>query len=272
MPVRAHDLILLHGQPGLGSDWRRLTARLPSGIRTLAPDRPGYGANPRPAGDLADGVRAVLAELDSQGIERAVIAGHSYGGGVALATAALAPDRVEALILLASVGPRCLTTLDWVLAAPVIGPASSIGMFSLTPWIARSALRVLARWRAADFDPHRYPSWYVWGHSASEHASLWRVFLAEQRALVRQAGSFSEMAGRVTAPTLIIADPRDAVVPVRTAKALHKLMPQSRLLLVRGPGHHLPMRAADLIAREITEFLTAVDSGIAITGDATASC
>ena len=35
--------------------------------------------------------------------------GHSYGGGVALTVAQQAPERVEALVLLASVGPGCLT-------------------------------------------------------------------------------------------------------------------------------------------------------------------
>ena len=37
--------------------------------------------------------RAVLAELDARGIERAVLVGHSYGGGVALSAARLAPER-----------------------------------------------------------------------------------------------------------------------------------------------------------------------------------
>jgi pimeloyl-ACP methyl ester carboxylesterase len=50
----------------------------------------------------------VLDELDSRGINRAALAGHSYGDGVALSAASLAPHRVEAVVLLASVGPGCL--------------------------------------------------------------------------------------------------------------------------------------------------------------------
>ncbi len=267
MPVGAHNLILLHGQPGLGSDWQQVVTQLPAGIRAVAPDRPGYGSSPLPAGGLDANARAVLAELDDRGIERAVLAGHSYGGGVALATAALAPDRVEALILLASVGPGCLTGLDWLLAAPGVGPLSSLVMFALTPVFARAALRLLGRLRGPGFDPRRYASWYVWGHAGSERGKLWRVFLAEQRALVRQADQLARLAGEIAVPALILADPKDSVVPIRTASALERLLPDARLRLVRGPGHHLPMRAADTVAEAIVAFLTTLDSGIATTAE-----
>jgi pimeloyl-ACP methyl ester carboxylesterase len=39
----------------------------------------------------------VLHELDLAGLDDAILVGHSYGGGVALAVAALAPDRVRGL-------------------------------------------------------------------------------------------------------------------------------------------------------------------------------
>ena len=65
--------------------------------------------------------RAVLDGLDSRGITRAVLVGHSYGGGVALLAASLAPGQVEAVVLLASVGPACVTGWDRLLAAPGAG-------------------------------------------------------------------------------------------------------------------------------------------------------
>ena len=111
-------VVLLHGQPGSAADWQQVVSRLPDGVGVVAQDRPGYGASPRSAGGFTAGARAVLADLDARGIDRAVLVGHSYGGGVALATAQLAPERVEALILLAGVGPGCLTWADRVLAGP----------------------------------------------------------------------------------------------------------------------------------------------------------
>src|SRR5260370_37581160 len=108
-------------------------ARLPPTLHAVAVDRPGSSSSRQPAAGFAGNARAVLAELDSRDIARAVLVGHSYGGGVALSAASLAPHRVEALILLASVGPGCLNGWDRLLAAPGAGPASSLLAWPLTP-------------------------------------------------------------------------------------------------------------------------------------------
>ena len=47
-----------------------------------------------------------------------MLVGHSYGGGIALSVAALALQRVEALVLLASVGPGCLDRLGLAPGCP----------------------------------------------------------------------------------------------------------------------------------------------------------
>ena len=136
--LRAHDLVLLHGQPGSGADWEQVTGLLPATLHAVAADRPGYGSSLLPAGGFAANARAVLDELDSRGIQRAVLVGHSYGGGVALSAASLAPHRVEAVVLLASVGPGCVSGWDRLLAAPGAGPLCALVAWRLTPWIARA--------------------------------------------------------------------------------------------------------------------------------------
>ena len=111
------EVVLLHGQPGSGSDWRQVADQLPGTLRVVALDRPGYGTNRQRAGGFAFNARAVLAELDARGIERAVLVGHSYGGGVALSLARLAPGRGEALSLLASLKKWPLLMLAVFLAS-----------------------------------------------------------------------------------------------------------------------------------------------------------
>ena len=114
----ARELVLLHGQPGSPADWQQVAGRLPAQLHAIAPDRPGYGSSQLPAGGFAANARAILDDLDARGITRAVLVGHSYGGGVALSAVRLAPGRVAALVLLASVGPGCVTGWDRLLAAP----------------------------------------------------------------------------------------------------------------------------------------------------------
>ena len=143
-----HELVLLHGQPGSPADWQQVAARLPARLHAVAPDRPGYGSSPLPAGGFAANARAVLDDLDSRGIKRAVLVGHSYGGGVALSAASMAPSRVEAVILLASVGPGCVNGWDRLLAAPGAGQLCALVAWRLTPWIARARLAWLGGARA----------------------------------------------------------------------------------------------------------------------------
>jgi pimeloyl-ACP methyl ester carboxylesterase len=60
-------------------------------------------------------------------------------------------------------------------------------------------------------------------------------------------------------PVLLIADPADRVVPVQTSRRLAEMLPDSRLLLLAGVGHHLPRRAPRAVADAITAFLAAID-------------
>ena len=225
----AHELVLLHGQPGSPADWQAVIARLPPQLHALAADRPGYGASRRPAGGFTANAQAVLEDLDARGVQSAVLVGHSWGGGVALRAASLAPDRVQAVVLLAGVGPGCVTSLDWLLAAPGIGSLSSLLAFRWTPWIARARLAWLRRRHGRPLYPGESASLQVWGHAGAGGWPLWRTFLIEQRALLRELAELEAAAESIRVPVLLIADPADRVVPVKTSHRLAEMLPDARL-------------------------------------------
>ena len=202
----------------------------------------------------------MLAELDARGIGQAVLAGHSYGGGVALSVAELAPERVEALVLLASVGPGCLTGWDWLLAAPVAGEVCAVTAWSLTPWLARARLAALARARGRPIRAGEHVNWHIWGHAHHDHGPLWRSFLTEQRALVHELPGLTASLAGVAQPVLLIADPADTLISVSTTHQLAAALLDARVQLVSQIGHHLPRRGAPLIATAIADFLAALDS------------
>ena len=84
-PKDGFPVVLCHGFPELAYSWRhQLPALAAAGYRVLAPDQRGYGRTSRPekiedydmehlTGDLA-------GMLDAFGIEKAVFAGHDWGG------------------------------------------------------------------------------------------------------------------------------------------------------------------------------------------------
>ena len=101
---------LIHGIPGSVRDFRYLgPALVDAGLCAVRFDMPGFGKTPAhafpstKAPDRAAFVRGVMRAL---GFDRFAIAGHSFGGGVALLCAALFGDDVRALGCINSVGPR----------------------------------------------------------------------------------------------------------------------------------------------------------------------
>ena len=187
-----------------------------------------------------------------------MLVGHSYGGGVALSAASLAPERVAAVVLLASIGPGCVNGWDRLLAAPGTGQLCALVAWRLTPWIARARLARIRRRRGRPLRPDEHVNWQVWGHAGREYRPLWRTFLTEQRALLRELDELESAIPSVQAPVLLLADPQDTQVPVGTARRLVQTLPDARLQLVQGAGHHLPRRAADVVADAIVTFLATV--------------
>ena len=249
----------MHGQPGAASDWDDVVRELPPALENVTLDRPGYRANPRPAGSLEDNARWLLAELDAAAIADAVLVGHSYGGGVALTTAALVPDRVRGLVLVASIGPHCLDGWDRLLAAPVAGPVCALAAWWLTPWVARKRLSRIERIRQRPLASDEFLNWESWGNARHEHGAMWRTFLTEQRELVRHLDQLVDRFPRVVAPALILADPSDKMIPIATAEALHAALPGSRLVRIDTGGHNLPRRNPHAVAAEIARFYATLE-------------
>ncbi len=96
-------IIFVHGTPGSANGWVDYVLEPPLGTEVLALDRPGFGqSGPDEAvTSLAAQAAAVVALLPADG-RKAVLVGHSLGGAVVARVAADHPQRVQALVLLAS--------------------------------------------------------------------------------------------------------------------------------------------------------------------------
>jgi pimeloyl-ACP methyl ester carboxylesterase len=260
-PPGAHELVLLHGQPGTAADWQEVMARLPVQLHAVAADRPGYGASPRPAAGFKANAQEVLKDLDERTVASAVLVAHSWAGGVALQAAALAPDRIQAVVLLAGVGPGSVGIVDWLLAAPFIGPLSAQVMWRWTPWIARARLSWLSRRQGRPLDPGEHVALQVWAERSGPAEPLWRTFLTEQRALLGELAELESVLPSIGVPVLLLADPADQIVPIMTAERLAEELPDARLRLIAHAHHHLPRSAPGAVAEAIAGFLATIDAG-----------
>jgi pimeloyl-ACP methyl ester carboxylesterase len=93
--------VLLHGLASQRRFWNLVVPDLvASGLDVLALDQRGHGdSDPSAEGyPTAAVVSDVLEVMRSQGLAAATVVGHSWGGHVAIALAAAAPERVEAVV------------------------------------------------------------------------------------------------------------------------------------------------------------------------------
>ena len=108
--MTANSLVLLHGFTGSGANWAAHSARFQAaGLRVLAPDLPGHGANLPVSSDdyTMEAAAAQIAGLLEQEESGPVhLLGYSMGGRLALYFALHHPTKVRSLILESGAGDR----------------------------------------------------------------------------------------------------------------------------------------------------------------------
>ena len=102
-PGGSPPIVMLHGLSANAHCFSGLIAAgLSPTFRMIAPDLRGRGRTDKPATGytMADHAADVLGLLDALGLDRVVLAGHSFGGYVAIYLASKFPERIEKLIVI----------------------------------------------------------------------------------------------------------------------------------------------------------------------------
>jgi pimeloyl-ACP methyl ester carboxylesterase len=236
----AAPLVLLHAFPLERSMWRPVAGRLAAaGVPAVLVDLPGLGESPLPDGvpDLAVSADAVAGVLDALELPRAVVAGVSMGGYVALALARRHPGRLAGLALVDTKaeadGDAARTTRERV-AAAVEGPE---GTAALDPML-EALLGPTTRADRAEL--------------AGEVAAALRAARPEgvawsQRAMAARPDSTALLPG-ITVPAAVVVGAEDGLAPPAQAAAMAEALPDAVLTEIPRAGHLTPLEAPDAVA------------------------
>ena len=219
--------------------WDKQLESLPRSGRVLALDLPGHGqSDPVPHASVEAYARAVADVLVALGCAPVVV-GHSLGGSVAIALAALRPELVRGLVLIAScVKLPLVDSVGERLVAYLPGPLRRLLFFSM-------AKKVLL---ASDA-----PADAIAITMRELRACRPETLQADVRAA--RAMDLTPHASALDVPTLVLSGSRDRLTTPALAERLSALIPGSRLHIVDGAGHMLPLEAADRVNREIAAFV-----------------
>ena len=141
-----------------------MLALLERDFTVIAPDLLGHGDSAKPRGDYSLGAFASLLRdfMLALGHERATIAGHSLGGGIAMQMAYQFPERVERLVLVSSGGlgrqvtpvlravalPGAELVLPLLASKPLVNAGATVGALDRRASACAWA-RTSPRWRPA---------------------------------------------------------------------------------------------------------------------------
>lgn len=231
---RATPVVLLHGSPGGRFDFHGMLGPLARDRCAIAPDLPGFGTSTRALPDYSVHAHAAYVEAFLRALEipRAHVVGYSMGGGVAIALAARAPERVASLTLLAGLG---------------VQEQELFGRYGVNH--AVHGIQLAGLWLLTEGTPHfgLFDRLFL----GIEYAR--NFYDTDQRplrpALLRYQG-----------PALVHHGRHDFLVPLAAAVEHHRLLPQSELVVTEGDHFDVFARPAP-VAEVVIRFLAAVDAG-----------
>lgn len=221
--------------PGMMCD-----ARMWGGVPQALAPRPIHHALPT-AGET---MSAIAASILAAAPPRFALAGLSMGGIVAMEMLHQAPDRIERLALLdtnplaerpevrARRGPQVARAmagdLDGVMAQDMV-PSY---LADATDGVTQALCMDMARALGAD------------------------VFRRQSLAL-RDRADRTDTLARFTGPALVLMGEHDRLCPRDRHDLMHRLMPQSRLVVIAGAGHLPPLERPEPTIAALKDWLTA---------------
>lgn len=273
-----YPLLFVHGGPGSGCSPRHRRLFDPARCRVLLFDQRGC-ARSRPQGSVEANTSAhLVADIERLrthlGLDRWLVAGGSWGAGLALAYAAAHPAACSGLVLRAVFLGRA-SDVDWFFrGARQCRPQAWETLLRQAPPAAReNPLRWLHAGLQRDVAralPYAL-AWQAWeaalageadppAPDAAGAAALVHKYRVQSHYLVNAcfwgSSPLLERAATLGAvPAILVHGEDDAICPAQAARDLHAALPGSRLRWVPGCGHHpfapAMVRALDEAVRDM---------------------
>lgn len=243
-------LLLLNGGLMSIGAWDRIATPLEESFQVVRCDFRGQLLSPGvPEPRLEAHVEDVVRLLDSLGIERAHLAGASYGALTGTLLAALHPERVLSL--------AAITTTDRITPAM---------------WAETAQMREITREAAEGGDggrvldfllPRTYTAEYL--ESQKEPMGFYRHWVAALpevwfRGIAAILSSLEGLdltphLGSIRCPALVVAAEGDRTFPLEHARALAAGIPGARLEIVPGGSHGLIVEQPERVLELLLDFL-----------------
>lgn len=250
-------VLLIHGFGASRYSWRYVIEPLAQKYHVIAIDLKGFGESPKPRDDqysVYEQARLVRNFILENKLKNLHIIGHSYGGGVALATSIYLsishPDLQKSLTLIDSIAyPQDLPSFVKILATPILG--------SLIIYAIPNTFQVRNLLKKVYFNDNLIPQNAVdhYADNLSKPNAKYATLTSVRQMLPVDLQQFSENYANLTIPTLIIWSKEDEIVPLGVGERLHENLPNSKLIILNNVGHAVQEEEPSLVLPYLQQFL-----------------
>lgn len=247
---------MLHGLGGSTYSWRLVAPKLARRFRVVSIDLRGHGRSDKPFDTAyaptaqAELIRDAIRQL---GLRRVTVAGHSFGGLVALVAAvqqqAEGGGPIARIVLLnAPAYPQAFTPTVSLLRAPVLPYVALNLMPPQLPVLFALMTEAIGMGHITEQDisiysePFRSPE--------GVHA----LIQTARQIIPENADALTRAYPALRVPALVIWCRDDKVVPLATGRRLAATIPGSRLRILDGCDHITPEQKPGTAARLIGRF------------------
>jgi len=236
------SVVLIHGFPLNAMIWEPISELLIKDFTVITLDLPGFGSSPElPSGFSIDDVaKKVLDSLGTHGIVSATFLGHSLGGYVALAIAALRPNAVERLILLHSTA-YADTPVKKESRNKVI---KFIGEHGVTEFTSNFVSPLFARPDDNEIAEMRDIALSASASSVTGYTQA-----------MRDRPDRSDLLKNLDKPVLVIGGENDSVINLESLRKLVSISANIQLQMLAGTGHMGMIESPSETAQAIRNFI-----------------
>jgi pimeloyl-ACP methyl ester carboxylesterase len=242
-------LVFLHCWTGNRAFYFEQVARFSRDYRCICLDFPGHGESGECDDYSVESFGEMTVELMHRlGVERAVFAGHSLGGMVALYLALEHPEMVAGLMLLDTTSYLSQTIFQriFALAAVMLGTIA----YEISRTGFRHAKGLVAG--VAATHPLATPQSRI--ITARECSKVSNYSMARTLNNARRYNVTGRL-GEIRVPSMIVVGTGDLLADVRHAKVLARGLENSTITVVHGAGHMALFEKPDVVNEAIEVFL-----------------
>ncbi|MBE9223945.1 alpha/beta hydrolase [Phormidium sp. LEGE 05292] len=230
------SILFIHGWSVSIEPYQENLNMLSQRYHVVAPYLPGFGKSTAPhfVKDYSDYAAVLIDFLKALNLQSVHIVGHSLGGAIAMALAALKPDFTRSLIVVDSTG---------------------IPMNSLPEVVVRRAIEMSAQmWQAKP-----EPALAILARVL--YNSLFNTKKVLETAKLVLDRDIRSMLPRIHTPCLIIWGADDLLTPMTMAKEFARNIKGSKLVIIDGVYHEWNFFFTETFTKTVSNFIDEIELG-----------